>query len=190
MNKQFIGGITMLFFSTMVLAHPEHDLTTAFAGFAHPFDGLDHLLMMLAVGIWAAQQQGALSWQLPVSFLGFMAVGVSLGFLGFNLFWLETAIASSLMVMGVLLAMNLSISALGRIIITAIFATLHGLAHGILVQGSISQSYFVLSGILLATLLIHGIGFLVGMQRNLVMTWLNTGMAFVMVIVGGLFMFN
>lgn len=208
MKKQLMGGIACSLFSTIVLAHPGHDLTSAYAGFTHPFLGLDHLLMMLAIGVWAAKLSGALRWQLPATFIGFMAVGAGLGFMGLTVSSVETAIAASVISMGVLLVINLPIPAIGRVSIVAVFATMHGLAHGLelltaptpmpnialvstaLIQGLSLQHYSVLVGMLLATALLHGIGFIVGSQRHLVMQWFNNGLAFVMLIAGGLLLLN
>lgn len=208
MKKQLMGGIACSLFSTIVLAHPGHDLTSAYAGFTHPFLGLDHLLVMLAIGVWAAKLTGALRWQLPVIFIGFMAVGAVLGFMGLNVSGVETAIAASVMAMGVLLVMNLPMLPIGRVSVVVVFATMHGLAHGLellatknpmqnsaaisasVFQGLSFQHYSVLVGMLLATALLHGIGFTVGMQRHLVMKWFNNGLAFVMLIAGGLLLLN
>ncbi len=198
MKKQLIVAIATSLFSTLVLAHPDHGLVNAYAGFAHPFMGLDHLLMMLATGFWAAQLTGRLRWQLPVTFIGFMAVGAALGFMGFDVVGVETAIAASIMLMAVLLAIHLPISPIGRIGIIAVFATMHGLAHGIelgatqhtLLQASGIQAASVLLGILVATALLHGLGFIVGMQRHLVTKWANTALVIVMFVAGGFLLLN
>lgn len=198
MKKQLLTGIASSFFSTLALAHPGHGLTSAYAGFAHPFMGLDHLLMMLAIGVWAAKLTGRLRWQLPVTFISFMAIGAGLGFLGLNVAGIETAIAASVMAMAVLLVINLPIPPIGRIGIVAVFATMHGLAHGLelgvtqnpAMLDSTFQSMSVLSGILLATALLHVIGFFVGMQRYLIAKWVNTGLALVMFVAGGFLLLN
>jgi urease accessory protein len=198
MKKQLIAAIATSLFSTHVFAHPEHGLVNAYAGFMHPLMGLDHLLMMLAVGFWAAKLTGRLRWQLPMAFIGFMAVGAALGLMGFAVAGVETAIAASMMVMAVLLAMRLPISPIGRIGIIAIFATLHGLAHGLelgptqhtLLQASGVQTVGVLFGILVATALLHGLGFVAGIQRHLVTKRVNTAFALVMFFAGGFLLLN
>jgi len=198
MKKQLLSGMASSLFSTMVLAHPDHGLTSAYAGFTHPFMGLDHLLMMLAIGVWAAKLSGALRWQLPVTFVGFMAVGAVLGFMGFKVLGIETAIAASVMAMGVLLVISLPISPIVRFSIVAAFATMHGLAHGLELgatqnpafQVSASQSFQALLGILLATTLLHWFGFYVAMQRHLLTKWLSSGLAFMMFLAGGFLLLN
>jgi urease accessory protein len=97
-----------------------------------------------------------------------------------------------------LLVINLPISPKGRIGIIAVFATMHGLAHGVelgttqnsILQWPAMQSMSMLSGILLATALLHALGFVVGMQGHRVTKWLNMGLAFVMLVTGGVFLLN
>jgi urease accessory protein len=198
MKKQLVIGIACSLFSTMALAHPDHGLTSAYAGFTHPFMGLDHLLMMLAIGVWAAKLAGALRWQLPATFIGFMAIGAGLGFLGFKVLGIETAIAASVMAMGVLLVISLPMSPIVRFSIVAVFAIMHGLAHGLELgvtqnpefQVSVTQSFQALLGILLATALLHWFGFYVGMQRHLVTKWLSSSLAFMMFLAGGFLLLN
>lgn len=188
MKKQLIGGILLSLFSTLALAHPGHGLSSAYAGFMHPFMGWDHLLMMLAVGVWAAKLKGNLRWQLPLTFVSFMAIGAGVGFLGLRLVGMETAIASSVIVMGILLVMNLRLSPQIRVIIIASFALFHGLAHG--VELNSTQNVSALVGMLLATLILHGIGYVAGLQQHQIRRWVDIGLALVMVFTGGLLLVN
>ena len=188
MKKQLIGGILLLLFSTLALAHPGHGLSSAYAGFTHPLMGWDHLLMMLAVGVWAAKLAGNMRWQLPLTFISFMAIGAGLGFLGLRLVGVETAIASSVIAMGVLLVINLRLSPSVRVAIIASFALLHGLAHG--VELNSTQNASALLGMLLATLLLHCIGYVAGMQRYQVRRWVDVGLAVLMVFAGSLLLIN
>lgn len=188
MKKQLIGGVLLSLFSTLVLAHPGHELSSAYAGFMHPFMGWDHLLMMLAVGVWAAKLVGNLRWQLPLTFVSFMAIGAGLGFLKFQLVGMEAAIASTVIVMGVLLAINLSLLAKVKIALVACFALLHGLAHGVELNGM--QSSNALLGMLLATLILHGIGYVAGLQQHQIRRWVDIGLALVMIFTGSLLLVN
>ncbi len=73
--------VSLLLFPMLVEAHAASALASGWLdGFAHPLHGWDHLLAMLAVGAWAAQQRGALRWQLPLSFVAVMGVGGVAGF--------------------------------------------------------------------------------------------------------------
>lgn len=98
------------------------------AGFAHPFTGLDHLLAMLAVGLWSAGQQrgGAL----PAVFLGAMLLGALSGVAGLGIPGLETGIAATVLVIGGLVASAARLPPVAASAAIAVFAVLHGNAHG------------------------------------------------------------
>lgn len=186
--KKLLLTSLLVGFSSMAIAHPGHGLEgsgfeSAYAGFIHPFTGLDHLLVMLAVGIWASKLGGRARWQLPLTFLFSMTLGAILGLAGITFAGVETAIAATVMAMGLLLVINLPISAINRMGIVAIFAVFHGMAHGVELHSQ--QSYAALVGMLFATALLHGAGFLLGSQRKQLAKWLHTGFAWAMMLVGG-----
>jgi urease accessory protein len=180
MKKQVISGVLLALFSTLALAHPGHGLSSAYAGFMHPLMGWDHVLMMLAVGVWASKLSGNARWQLPLTFLSAMTIGSLLGLAGFSFAGVETAIAASVMAMGLLLVIHISISAIIRIGIVALFAVLHGMAHGI--ELHVQQSYAALGGMLIATALLHYAGFLLGSQRIKWVKWLQSSLPWVMLL--------
>jgi len=94
---------TLLLLSpTLALAHPGHDHAGVLSGIAHPVFGLDHLLAMVAVGLWAAQQSGKARWALPLAFVSSMLVGGLLGFAGIAMPLMETGIAGSVLALGLL----------------------------------------------------------------------------------------
>lgn len=98
------------------------------AGFTHPFTGLDHVLAMLAVGIWSVRQPHARA--LPLAFLAMLFIGVVTGVAGLEIPELETGIALTVVVMGVLIFVAARLpAALGALVLGA-FAILHGNAHG------------------------------------------------------------
>ena len=132
MNKQRIAAAAALILaSAAASAHPQGGGAHThgfFDGFVHPFTGLDHLLAMLAVGMWSARQSNA-RW-LPATFLGMMLVGVLTGVAGLAIPGLETGIALTVALMGVLIAVAARLpAALGALMVGA-FALLHGNAHG------------------------------------------------------------
>lgn len=96
------------------------------AGLAHPFLGLDHLLAMSAVGIWAAQLGGRASGWMPAAFAGVMLAAACLGAGGLELPMLEPAIASSVLILGLLLALAVRLPASSSVGLVALFAFLHG----------------------------------------------------------------
>ncbi|MCQ4239897.1 HupE/UreJ family protein, partial [Stutzerimonas stutzeri] len=97
---------TLLLLSpTLALAHPGHDHAGVLSGIAHPVFGLDHLLAMVAVGLWAAQQTGKARWALPLIFVATMLLGGLAGFAGIEMPLMETGIAGSVFALGLLVAL-------------------------------------------------------------------------------------
>lgn len=167
-------------FSNLAIAHPGHELSNAYAGFMHPITGWDHLLVMLAIGLWAAKLGGKARWQLPLTFMLVMTFGAVLGMAGFSFASLETLIAASVMAIGLLLIINMPINITLQISLTALFALMHGLAHAAELNHGVSP--FI--GMLVATGFLHAAGLLLGLQRNNLIKWLQTGLAFVMLAIG------
>ncbi|MBJ7313889.1 HupE/UreJ family protein [Rugamonas sp. CCM 8940] len=97
-------------------------------GFAHPFSGADHLLAMLAVGIWSVRQPNAQA--LPPIFLGTMLLGVLSGVAGLAIPGLELGIALTVALLGGLIAVAVRLPAAAGAALVGLFAFLHGNAHG------------------------------------------------------------
>lgn len=131
------------------------------AGMLHPFSGLDHLLAMVAVGLWAAQQGGRALWVLPASFVGAMAVGAMLGMTGIAIAGLETGIALSVLALGALVTLRRHMLLPLAAALTGLFALFHGVAHGQEMPLAASPWGYGL-GMLAATALLHGAGVLAG----------------------------
>lgn len=132
--KRLNLAVTLLLTSSLVSAHPGHGLESAYAGFMHPLTGWDHLLVMLAVGVWAAKLGDKARWQLPAVFVFFMAIGAIVGLNLSGASGLEMLIAISVIAMGVLLSTRIAINQVWQFCIVASFAIFHGLAHGIELQ--------------------------------------------------------
>jgi urease accessory protein len=127
------------------------------SGLGHPFFGIDHLLAMLAVGVWAYQLGGSALWKVPLVFVLTLLVGANLGLAGISLPFIEPMIAASLMVLGLLIAMKWRVMPLLASMIVAVFALFHGFAHGIEMPLAASpMAYF--TGFGLATILLHTLG--------------------------------
>jgi len=153
--QKILSAGSLLGVSMAASAHPGHS-DGFVAALAHPFTGLDHLLMMLFVGVWAGRSGGAARWLLPATFLLSMLGGWSLGAQGLIVPGIESGIAATLIVLGVLLALQLQLPRAAQMMVVALFALLHGLAHGSeLTAGSAWSSA---AGMLLATALLHVIG--------------------------------
>lgn len=102
---KLLAALVLLAAPALAFAHPGHGEHGLVAGLAHPLTGLDHLLAMFAVGLWAAQQQGAARLALPCTFVGTMLVGGLLGFEGLQLPFMETGIAASVLALGLCVAL-------------------------------------------------------------------------------------
>lgn len=143
------------------LAHPEgHGAENAVAGFLHPFTGLDHLLAMIAVGLWAAQLGARATRTLPIVFPFAMVLGALLAFNGTHLPAIEPMIAASVVVLGVLVAAGIRMPVVASALIVATFAIFHGHAHA--AEGPSSDVFSYAAGFVLATLFLHVIGVIVG----------------------------
>ncbi|NOU42781.1 MAG: TonB-dependent receptor [Methyloglobulus sp.] len=128
-------------------------------GFSHPLEGWDHIVTMIAVGIWAAQLRGVAIWMLPVTFVSVMSLGGLAGAASFALPSAEIIILLSGLVFSVLIARRVRFNIRINVLIVAFFAFFHGYAHGQEISASASLiSYTV--GFVLATLLLHGAGIL------------------------------
>ncbi|AJQ96674.1 HupE/UreJ family protein [Gynuella sunshinyii] len=157
--------ITTLLLALPVFASAHTGVSTANGlshGFGHPLGGLDHLLAMLAVGLWAAQMGGRAIWAVPCSFVGVMIVGGVLGFTGVALPWVEQGIALSVLLLGVLIAGAFRLPVLLSAIVVGVFALFHGHAHGAempLTAGTLSY----VTGFVAATVLLHSAGIASGL---------------------------
>ncbi|WP_068829233.1 HupE/UreJ family protein [Pseudomonas sp. BMS12] len=143
----------------LAFAHAGHDHSGIMAGLAHPVFGLDHLLAMLAVGLWAAQQTGAARWALPATFVGSMLVGGLLGFAGLQLPLMETGIAASVLAFGLLVAVAARLPMMVALGVTALFALTHGVAHGLELP-ELASPWGYAVGFVVATAALHGLGYL------------------------------
>jgi urease accessory protein len=142
----------------LAFAHTGHDTSGLLAGVAHPITGLDHLLAMLAVGLWAAQQNGAARWALPLTFVGSMLLGGLLGFAGVQIPLMETGIAGSVLAFGLLVAVAARLPMALALGLTALFGLTHGLAHGLELP-ELASPWGYAAGFVVATAALHGAGF-------------------------------
>ena len=123
--------ILPLLFPTLAQAHPGHDLTWDFSGgFLHPVTGFDHLLAMMAVGLWAAQLGGRARWLVPSAFVATMIGGAALGRTGMVMPGIEQGIAASVLVLGLLVSNAVRLPVAAGMALVSVFAFFHGFAHG------------------------------------------------------------
>jgi len=157
--------VTLLFLllPTLAQAHTGVGHTDSLShGFLHPIGGLDHLLAMLAVGLWAAQLGGRALWAVPTTFVSIMVLGGVLGITGAGLPFVEQGIVGSVLILGVLIAAAVRLPLAASMGLVGLFALFHGFAHGSeMAAGSSALSYSM--GFVLATSLLHLTGIGLGM---------------------------
>lgn len=134
-------------------------------GVVHPFSGLDHLLAMVAVGLWAAQLGGKARWAVPSAFVAMLGVGSALGMLGVNLPGVEAGIAASVLALGLLIAFSTRLPVAAGMALAGAFAIFHGHAHGAEMPG-IATPWLYALGFIFSTALLHGVGLGAGMHAK------------------------
>ena len=130
-------------------------------GFLHPISGLDHVLAMVAVGLWGAQLGAPAIWLLPVTFPIVMAFGGFLGLVGIPLPGVEIGIAASALLLGVAVMTERKPPLYAAAALVAFFAIFHGHAHGTELPPGQSGLLYSL-GFVVATGCLHAIGIAIG----------------------------
>ena len=126
-------------------------------GLAHPFSGLDHLLAMFAVGLWAAAHRGRALWLIPLTFVSVMALGGVMGLAGVQIPGADFGIALSALVLGSLIATMTQFKPSWSMALVGAFAIFHGYAHGHEMPASVTAISFS-AGFLFSTLLLLALG--------------------------------
>ncbi len=148
---------------SLAFAHTGVGATHGFAhGFAHPLGGLDHLLAMVTVGIFAWQLGGRAVWAVPATFVALMAVGGALGISGVDVPFVELGIGLSVVVLGSVVAFGLKAPLAAAMAVAGFFAIFHGHAHGSEMPTDASGLAYGL-GFMSATALLHLAGIGIGM---------------------------
>lgn len=131
------------------------------AGFSHPLFGLDHILAMVAVGLWAATQGGRELWLVPTAFVGTMAVGFAAAIAGMPLPFVEPVILASVIFIGIAIALALPIPTAAVAALVGFFAFFHGHAHG----GELGDAgaWDFALGFVIATAILHAAGIALGL---------------------------
>ena len=162
--------------STGAMAHigvENHTHAGFGAGFVHPLGGMDHLAVMLAVGLWSALSARRAGPELlwgPAGFAGMLLAGAWLGLQGVAIPAVEPMIAASLLVTGLLVASRLHVPGLLAALLVGAFALFHGLAHGYELADSPSAAR-VLLGMLSATVMLHLAGLGLGWTLRRATVW-------------------
>ncbi|MGZ3410756.1 MAG: HupE/UreJ family protein [Xanthobacteraceae bacterium] len=154
-----LAAITVITLAPGVAAaHPGighvHD---AIDGFVHPLGGIDHILAMIAVGVFAAQLGGRALWLVPTAFVATMAAAGVLGMAGIALPYTEIGIALSVIALGAAVAFRIKVPTTIAMAMVALFAIFHGYAHGMEMPETLSGLGYGL-GFVAATALLHLVG--------------------------------
>ncbi|WP_323795196.1 HupE/UreJ family protein [Nisaea sp.] len=134
------------------------------AGLSHPMVGADHILAMVAVGIWAFQMGGRALVGVPLAFVGCMALGFVLALSGVALPLVEPAILASVVALGLLVACAVKLPVTVGAVIVGAFALFHGYAHGGDIGGATALAYG--AGFVAATALLHIAGLGAGLMAE------------------------
>jgi urease accessory protein len=146
-------------------AHPGHGLHSFSAGLQHPLSGYDHLLAMVAVGLWAVQLGGRARWALPLTFVSAMALGAMAGISGFALPGVNGWILASVFALGLLIAGAAKLPLGAGLGLVALAGAFHGLAHGAEMPLNANSLHF-LAGMVVTTALLHTAGVVLGLAAQ------------------------
>jgi urease accessory protein len=147
------------------LAHEGGSGAGFWSGLSHPVSGFDHILAMIAVGIWGAQLGAPAIWLLPVVFPMVMAFGGMLGLLGVSLPFVELGIGASALLLGIMVAREARPPIAVAAILVGFFAIFHGHAHGTeLPEGQSGLLYSL--GFVISTGLLHASGIMIGLVHR------------------------
>lgn len=126
-------------------------------GLMHPISGVDHILAMVAVGLFAAHLGGRALWLVPASFVTVMAFAGVAGAAGIPIPFVETGIALSVIALGLMVAFEIQLPTAAAMVLVGFFAIFHGHAHGAeLPEGSSGLAYG--AGFMMATASLHALG--------------------------------
>ena len=156
----------LLFAASPAIAHVGGSTTSFTAGLGHPLGGLDHVTVMVMVGLWAGLKGGRALWIWPAVFVGAMLGGGVLGMEAVPVPFVESGILASVGTLGLLAALAVDLPVAVGAAIIAIFAVFHGHAHGSEVAETLNGVGYM-AGFALATAALHlaGIGFAQTMTR-------------------------
>jgi urease accessory protein len=181
MKKSIVWGVAASLVSGVAWAHPGHGLTTGFAaGFLHPLTGWDHLLVMLSLGVWAARRPQGQGWQLPVLFVLAMAVAALTAMTWLSVSMAELLVALSVLVMGTLLLAEMKLSRSIQLAGVTVIAAAHGYLHGV----ELGNHWAALAGMVVATALLHGVGWALGRQPQSWARSVSRGLGGIMLVLG------
>jgi urease accessory protein len=158
--RLFLLAVIAASCATPALAHSGEGVGGFLSGLAHPVFGLDHVVAMVAVGLWGVFLGQPVIWLLPIVFPLVMAAGGVLGIVGVPLPAVETGIAASAIVLGAMVALAARPPLWAAAVLVGVFAIFHGYAHGKELPDGANAVAFA-AGFVIATGFLHltGIAF-------------------------------
>jgi urease accessory protein len=158
-------------------AHTGVSATADFGhGFTHPLSGLDHILAMVMVGLFAFQVGGRSIWLVPTTSVLMMALGGALGVAGVDVPFAETGIALSVVVLGAVVAFGWEAPLAVSMGVVGLFAIFHGHAHGLEMPENAGGAAYA-AGFMIATALLHAFGLAIGFVMGRADEGRGTGIA-------------
>ena len=174
--KALFALLTTAAVSGSTLAHTGaevHQHMGFMAGFLHPFTGLDHMAVMLAIGLWSAlvaRQFGREMLWGPLGFANVLLAGAVLGLQGVQIPAVEPMIATTLVASGLLVLTRLRLRGPAAALLAGLFAMFHGLAHGYELADNV-YAFQTLAGMVSATVLLHSMGLALGWSLRGASVW-------------------
>lgn len=162
MNRmiQLLMTAGLMLTTTLAVAHPGDGIHTHndfLSGLLHPMMGFDHLLAMAAIGFWSIRQNATMKRGAPLFVVGGMVLGAAIAWGGVSLAGVETGIAMSVLLAGVLIATMAKLPTVIGGTLVALFMVTHGYAHGAeITEGASLMAYMI--GFIIATLAITFVG--------------------------------
>lgn len=154
-------GIGTLLVTMTAHAHVGHDAALGFTtGLLHPVTGIDHMVVMLAVGILAARMHARAAWALPIAFVVTMTAVAALTSTGIAWQWAEYGVLLSMLAVGAALVFGIRGPLLVTVGMITLFAAFHGYLHG--AEATTGARAGFLGGMLIATAALHALGFVLG----------------------------
>ena len=165
---KMISGIFILILTSLspALAHWSDTSEHGFImGMTHPMSGLDHVLAMVTIGLWAGLVGGSARWVWPLTFVVIAGLSALFGLAGYQISNLEPVIALTVIGLGTFVTFRLKLPLVTGMVLSGGAAFVHGYAHGLEMAATQNVTGFLV-GFLLATSMLHAIGIMLSRQLN------------------------
>lgn len=165
-KKLFLSAIALIAMTGLAEAHTGFGATGFMHGFIHPFTGYDHIIAMVAVGLFAAIIGGRARLLVPLSFVAMMMAGAAWAMAGYSMPFVETGITASMFVLGGVVVLRWHAPVALAMSLCGFFAVFHGFAHG--AEMPVETTGFEYgAGFVIATIILHTIGLAAGMVAGM-----------------------